>query len=152
MAGDGWYSPPMRRHSAQACPGMHVTKAQALMPGLIVHNADPAGDAEALDRLALWALRLYAPIAAADPPDGLVIDTTGAAHLHGGEHAMVEAMIGRLVASGFTACRSARGHLVRALYAFIASRWSRAVICRPADDARAVLPICPSQHFVCQGY
>jgi len=73
--------------------GMPVTRAKALVPGLIVHNADPAGDAEALDRLALWALRLYAPIAAADPPDGLVIDTTGAAHLHGGEHAMLKAMI-----------------------------------------------------------
>jgi protein ImuB len=33
---------------------------------LIVNNADPAADAEALDRLALWALRLYAPIVAAD--------------------------------------------------------------------------------------
>src|ERR1700730_11844290 len=78
--------------------GMNATKAQALVPGLIVNNADPAGDAEALDRLALWALRFYAPIAAADPPDGLVIDTTGAAHLHGGEQAMVEAMIGRFAA------------------------------------------------------
>src|SRR5712691_10279485 len=74
-------------------PGMPVTKAQALVPGLIVNNADPEGDAEALDRLALWALRLYAPIVAADPPDGLVIDMTGAAHLHGGEEVMLNAMI-----------------------------------------------------------
>jgi protein ImuB len=34
-------------------------------------------------------LRRYAPIVAADPPDGLVIDTTGADHLHGGEAAML---------------------------------------------------------------
>ena len=70
--------------------GMPATKAQVLVPGLIVKDADPGADAMALDRLALWALRRYAPIAAADPPDGLVIDTSGADHLHGGEVAMNE--------------------------------------------------------------
>src|SRR5450631_1630571 len=86
------------------CPGMPATKAQALVPGLIVRDADPAADAEALGRLALWALQRYAPIVAADPPDGLVIDTTGVAHLHGGEDAMIKAMIERLAASGIAAC------------------------------------------------
>ncbi len=64
--------------------GMPATKAQALVLGLIVKDAEPAADAEALDRLALWALQRYSPMVAADPPDGLVIDATGAAHLHGG--------------------------------------------------------------------
>src|ERR1700676_265545 len=82
-------------------PGMPATKAQALVPRLIVMDADLAADAEALGRLALWALRLYAPIVAADPPDGLVIDTTGADHLHGGEDAMIKSMVDRLAASGF---------------------------------------------------
>jgi hypothetical protein len=49
---------------------MPATKAEALVPGLIVKDADLSADAEALDRLALWALRLYAPVVAADPPDG----------------------------------------------------------------------------------
>ena len=66
-------------------------------------DADPAADAAALDRLALWALQRYAPIVAADPPDGLVIDATGAAHLHGGEDAMLADMIERLAASGIAA-------------------------------------------------
>ena len=83
--------------------GMPATKAQALVPGLIVRDADPAADAGALDQLALWALQRYAPIVAADPPDGLVIDTTGAAHLHGGEDAMLKGMVERLAASGFAA-------------------------------------------------
>ena len=72
--------------------GMPVTKAQALVPGLIVSDADPAADAAALGRLALWALH-YAPVAAADPPDGIVIDITGAAHLHGGEEALLKGMV-----------------------------------------------------------
>ena len=83
--------------------GMPASKAQALVPGLVVHDAEPEADEMALERLALWALRRYAPIAAADPPDGLVIDTTGADHLHGGEVAMLTEMVDRLAASGFTA-------------------------------------------------
>jgi protein ImuB len=119
-------------------PGMPVTKAQALVPGLIVNNADPAADAEALDRLALWALRLYAPIAAADPPDGLVIDTTGAAHLHGGEEAMLNAMIGRFAASGFTA-RAALADGWSAAYAFARNAAKPLLIVPPGESAKAVL-------------
>ncbi len=42
--------------------GMPVTKAQALTPGLIVKDADPEADAEALERLALWALQRHCHI------------------------------------------------------------------------------------------
>jgi protein ImuB len=121
-------------------PGMPVTKAQALVPGLIVNNADPAGDAEALDRLALWALRLYAPIAAADPPDGVVIDTTGAAHLHGGEHAMVEAMIARFAASGLKA-RAALADGWSAAYALARYGPRPVIIVPPGESAKAVLDL-----------
>ena len=82
--------------------GMPATKAQALVKELVIHDADPAADAEALERLAVWALR-YSPIVAADDPDGLVIDATGASHLHGGEDAMLADMISRLEAVGITA-------------------------------------------------
>jgi protein ImuB len=66
-------------------------------------DADPNADATALERLALWALQRYAPIAAADPPDGLVIDVTGTIHLHGGEDVMLADMIERLGAAGIVA-------------------------------------------------
>lgn len=83
--------------------GMPATKARILVQGLIVHDHDAAGDAQALDRLALWMLQRYAPIVAADPPDGLVIDSTGADHLHGGEEVMLRGLIERLAASGVRA-------------------------------------------------
>ncbi|MGN7870834.1 Y-family DNA polymerase [Paracoccus sp. 22332] len=83
--------------------GMPVSKAQALVPGLRVAPADPAEDAASLERLALWVLQRFSPIVAVDPPDGIVIDSTGADHLHGGEAAMLEALIGRLAMSGVTA-------------------------------------------------
>jgi protein ImuB len=82
--------------------GMPATQAQALVAGLVIHHADPDSDAEALERLAVWALR-YSPLVAVDAPDGLVIDATGAAHLHGGEDAMLADMISRLEAVGLTA-------------------------------------------------
>jgi len=81
----GWSWPSTRPRGARLARWYARRKAQALVPGLIMRDADPAADAKALDRLALWALQRYAPVAAADPPDGLVIDTTGAAHLHAGK-------------------------------------------------------------------
>ena len=121
-------------------PGMPVTKAQALVPGLIVNTANPAADAEALDRLALWALRLYAPIVAADPPDGLVIDTTGAAHLHGGEDAMVTAMTARLAAAGLKAC-AALADGWSAAYAFARYAARPILVVQPGESAKAVLDL-----------
>ncbi|MGI6852137.1 hypothetical protein [Mesorhizobium sp. 1B3] len=93
---------------------MTVTKAQALVRGLVVQDADPVADAEALEHLALWILQRFAPIVAADPPDGIVIDSTGADHLHGGEETMLDALIGRLAMSGVTA------------YAAVADSWGAA--------------------------
>jgi protein ImuB len=83
--------------------GMPATRAQVLVPGLLVQDAAPTADAEALDRLALWVLQRYAPIVATCLPDGIVIDTTGADHLHGGEAAMLTEMVERLAAARITA-------------------------------------------------
>jgi len=55
-----------------------------------------------LDRLAIWLLR-FATIVALDPPDGIVIDATGADYLHGGETAMLDGLIGLLAMSGVNA-------------------------------------------------
>lgn len=88
---------------AGARPGQAATQAQALILGLDVRDADPQGDADALERLAVWALRRYAPVCQADPPDGLAIDATGAAHLKGGETAMLADMVDRLAEAGVQA-------------------------------------------------
>ncbi|MFN4100376.1 MAG: Y-family DNA polymerase [Pararhodobacter sp.] len=83
--------------------GMPVSKAQALVPELRIEPAEPRADLEALERLGLWLLQRIAPIVAVDPPDGVVIDVTGADHLHGGEEALLEMLLGRLTLSGITA-------------------------------------------------
>lgn len=84
-------------------PGMAATQARALVADLAVHPFDPEGDAAALDQLALWALRRYAPIVAADPPDGLVLDVTGAGHRYGGDEGLVEDLIAQTAAVGLDA-------------------------------------------------
>ena len=83
--------------------GMAVTKAQALAPGLIVNDANQNEDMAGLERLALWALQRISPVVASDPPDGLVIDSTGADHLHGGEEAMLSRMVQRFADAGVEA-------------------------------------------------
>ena len=127
-------------HRAGLRVGMPATKAQALVFGLIVKDAEPTADAEALDRLALWALQRYSPMVAADPPDGVVIDTTGAAHLHGGEAAMIEEMVARLAANGI-AGRAALADSWGAAFAFARFVAQPTLVLPPGESATAVLDL-----------
>jgi protein ImuB len=80
--------------------GMPATKAQALVQGLVIQDANPIADGEALERLAFWMLQRFAPIVAADPPDGIVIDSIGADHLHAGEAATLAILVEKLASVG----------------------------------------------------
>ncbi|CAL4869311.1 Protein ImuB (plasmid) [Asticcacaulis sp. MM231] len=82
--------------------GMPVAKAEALFSDLVILEADPKADAAALQKLAVWGLRHYSPNVAADPPDGLVLDIQGAAHLFGGEAGLIDDMRCRLSDLGIT--------------------------------------------------
>jgi len=84
-------------------PGMTVTRARAMAPGLAVVDADPEADLDDLRRLALWAGRRYSPIVAPDPPDGLWIDITGCAHRFEGERPLLKDLLRRVTASGLAA-------------------------------------------------
>jgi protein ImuB len=120
--------------------GMAATKAQALVPGLRVEDAVPAADLEALERLAVWALQRYSPIVAADPPDGLVIDCTGAAHLHGGEAALLGDLVERLAASGLTA-RAALADSWGAAHALARFTSQPTRVVPPGENAPAIRPL-----------
>jgi protein ImuB len=56
------------------------------------NSAAPWGDLEAL---ALWCQK-FSPLTAAVPPDGVVIDITGCAHLFGGESGLREKLLAQL--------------------------------------------------------
>ncbi len=118
-------------------PGMKLAQAQALVPGLKVHDADLLADAALLRRLAEWCLR-YAPLTAVDPPDGLWIDVTGSTHLHGGEMRLPRDLVSRLNSQGLAA-RTAVADTPAIAHAV--ARFGSGGVVPPGEDVMAVFPI-----------
>ncbi len=85
-----------------ASAGARVVDIKAVCPDLQVEYADIAGDQLALERLTLWARR-WCPWTSPDGADGLILDTTGADHLLGGEAAMLVDIETRLSLLGLSA-------------------------------------------------
>ena len=84
-------------------PGMALTMARAQVPGLEVRPADPEGDAADLRSLAELLARRWSPVVAISDADGLFIDLTGVAHLHGGEARFARRLLRLLARHGITA-------------------------------------------------
>jgi protein ImuB len=85
-----------------------------------------------LTALAEWALR-YAPLVGIDPPDGLWIDVTGGAHLHGGETRLLRDLMDRLPARAAVADTPAVSHAV--------ARFGAGGVVPPDSDVMAGFPI-----------
>lgn len=83
--------------------GMAATHARAMVSDLDFRPAEPEADAAMLDRLALQAIRRWSPVAAVTPDDGIWIDLTGCAHLHGGEGRFCQRLVAFCRRIGFTA-------------------------------------------------
>jgi protein ImuB len=96
-------------------PGLALADARARVPDLVVQDHDAGADANWLDRLAARCAR-FTPMVAVDPPDGLLLDVTGCAHLFGDEENLtgeIAAWLGKL---GMT-MRSARAATAEAAHA-----------------------------------
>jgi protein ImuB len=65
-------------------PDLSLADARARHPALVTFDADPAAQADALEKLADACSR-YTPLVALDGADGLMLDVSGVAHLFGGE-------------------------------------------------------------------
>lgn len=121
--------------------GMPIAAAQVRAPGLVLRDAEPKADAEALERLALWLLQHIAPIVAPDPPEGILIDSTGADHLHGGEAAMLDSLVKRLALSS-VAARAAAADTRGAAHA-LARHTARPTFVAPPGHGASVLSSLP---------
>ena len=119
--------------------GMAASQAQAMVPDLRVGEADAPGDAAALARLAAWCLRL-SPLAAPCPPDGIWIDITGCAHLHGGEAALLARLTTRLAEAGIAA-RAAIADTPGAAHACARFAAAPLTIVPPGGQAAALAPL-----------
>jgi protein ImuB len=82
---------------------MALADARAMYPQLAAVDADDAADARLLERIADWCDR-YTPLVGLDPPDSLVLDISGCAHLFGGEDGLRRDLMRRLAAQGFHSC------------------------------------------------
>ncbi len=80
--------------------GMVVADARALIPSLEVLDDKPETLVRLLNGLAEWCIR-YTPAVAIDPPDGLLLDVTGCAHLWGGEKQYITEMCNRFKQFGY---------------------------------------------------
>jgi protein ImuB len=96
-------------------PGMPVADARALLPTLQVVDDRPGLAATLLQALAEWCIR-FTPIAAADPPQGLVLDVSGCTHLRGGDGPYLQEIINRLRTAGYTT-RAAMADTIGAAWA-----------------------------------
>ena len=88
--------------SAGVAIGASLPDTRAALPGLTVLPAEPARDAHALHKLAVWLGR-YGPARNIDGSDGAWVDVTGVPHLFGGEEALLEDLAVRLRRIGLTA-------------------------------------------------
>ena len=88
--------------AAGLAPGLRLADARARVPELVALPHDPAADAALLDWLADGCDR-YTPMVMVVPPQALVLDISGCAHLFGGEAALVDDIVTRLARLGLTA-------------------------------------------------
>lgn len=117
-------------YGAGARAGMMLADARALYPGLQTAPSDPAGDLAFLEKLAVWA-QSWGPWSALDPPDGVLVDVTGLAHLFGGEKRLL-ADVERAFAKRHLAVRAAIAPTAGAAWA-LAHYGPRASILAPCD-------------------
>jgi protein ImuB len=118
--------------------GLALAEARAMHPDLTVVPEDAAADARLGEALADWCLR-YTPLVALDPPDGLLLDIAGCAHLFGGERALVDDLQARLARHGFD-CRIGLAGTIGAAWA--AARFAPGLHARGGERALlAPLPL-----------
>ena len=126
-------------------PGQSHADARAIVPDLTVAPAEPEAETRALKALALWFER-FSPAVAIDagPPgaEGLMLDMTGAAHLFGGEAALL-GEIGRRLDDADIPASLALADTAGAAWALARHGGARRAIAPPggARQALADLPV-----------
>jgi protein ImuB len=121
--------------------GMVVSDARALFPSIKILDDDPKLTDRLLKSISKWCIR-YTDTVAIDPPNGLILDVSGCAHLWGGEKNYIKDINTRL---------TNRGYDVRAMMAdTIGCAWAIAhygdgsPIIEPGKQLEALLSLPPS--------
>lgn len=120
--------------------GMVLADARAICPELQDRPYDEVAINELLQSLAAWCLR-FTPIVAVHPPDTLLLDSSGCAHLWGGEEAYLQHISTRLEQRGYTH-RIAIADTVGAAWAMAHFGTSRCIIAS-GSEAEAIWTLPP---------
>lgn len=80
--------------------GMAVADARAIFPALKVYDDKLELAAQLLTSFAKYCIR-YSPVAAIDPPSGLILDVSGCPHLWGDQDAYIKDIIDRFKNFGY---------------------------------------------------
>ena len=83
-------------------PGLALAQARAMHPAIIAMPEDRPADTRLLASFADWCQR-YTPLIAAEPPDGILLDIGGCAHLFGSETKLRDDLLARVQRLGFSA-------------------------------------------------
>ncbi|GLQ64326.1 Y-family DNA polymerase [Gluconobacter cerinus] len=125
--------------AAGLTPGMPLAQARSLVPDLLTAEEDAEAQRAALTDLCSWLIWL-SPLPAFDAPDGLYSDTTGCAHLYGGEATMLDLVRERLQARGHS-CSVALSDTAAASRALARSRIDRICLVPPGQQKQALRPL-----------
>lgn len=104
---------------------------------LAVIACDEKADDALLEGIADWCDR-FTPLVTLDPPYGLYLDITGAAHLFGGEALMLATVAQNISAQGFAVRAAIAG---TSLAARALARFSQQTIVPPGGEAAAIAPL-----------
>lgn len=121
-------------------PGMALTQARAMIPDLAVRDADPGGDAALLARIGDFAARRIVPLVALCDPNGLWLDLTGAAHLHGGETRLCRRLLRFCARLGLRARIAVAGNAAAA-HALTRQDAEPLILCPQGDEQRMLAPM-----------
>ena len=80
--------------------GMRLADAKAILPQLKILEDKPGREQKLLSAIAEWCIR-YTPLVALDLPDGLLFNSSGCAHLWGGEQHYLNAVISNFQHKGY---------------------------------------------------
>lgn len=119
--------------------GMSLADSRALCPDLDILDYPWEKQDSMIKAWASWAIR-YTPITAIDPPEGILLDISGCAHLWGGEEAYLDTLLCRIRSLGYQV-RGAIADTIGAAWALSRFGSSGAMVHSP--DQKEVLTALP---------
>jgi len=125
-------------HSQGIEPGMVLADARVIISSLKYFDDQPDLPGKLLKAIAHWCIR-YTPIVAIDPPDGLILDVTGCAHLWGGEESYLLNIFSRLNNFGYQV-RASMADTIGMAWA-VAHFGSDELIIKKGEQATALLSL-----------